>query len=313
LIRRLGLGADAVECPEWSAEGLGLALRGTFPLVVRLHSGARQLFPFNDQGSSFRGLDGRLSVWLEETSARRANVVVGTRSSLDDVAARIRLDQRAVHTISYPVRLPPPSPMPNSGASRVTFLGRFEPRKGPELVLRAAPQVLAVVPGARFAFVGRDATSDGAPSSAAWLRGEADKLGIAHAVEVREEFGRAAVEAELKRSTVCTVPSRWESFGYLVAEAAAIGRPVVASAIPPFQELVEDRVTGRIVSPDDTHAWADALIELLTDKQRAHAMGRAAANRIAQINGPAHIADQALAAYEHAIERWRRAERAAGG
>lgn len=310
LIRRLGLRPDVVECPEWSAEGLALALRNETPLVVRLHSSARQLFPYTSQGTRWRGLDGRLSAWLEETSARRANAVISTRSNLDEVTAQMKLDERALHAVPYPVRLPQPAPMPRNGALRVTFVGRLEPRKAPEVLLRAAPQVLAEVPDARFTFVGRDATEDGAPSSTAWLRREAERLGVAHAVELTGQLDRAGVERELRRATVCAFPSRWESFGNVVAEAAAVGRPVVASAIPPFQELVEDGISGRIASSDDTGAWADALIELLGNGERAAAMGQAGAARIAAVSAPERVADLTLTAHENAIERWRRRERA---
>ena len=310
LTRRLGLHPDVVECPEWSAEGLALGLRSEFPLVVRLHSSARQLFPYTGQGRRWQGLDGRISAWLEETSARRGNVVISTRSNLDEVAARMKLDERALHAIPYPVRLPQPAPMPGNGALRVTFVGRLEPRKAPEIVLRAAPRVLAEVPDARFTFVGRDATADGAPSSTAWLQREAERLGVAHAVELTGQLDGAGVERELRRATVCAFPSRWESFGNVVAEAAAIGRPVVASSIPPFQELVEDGISGRIAPTDDAGAWAAALIELLRDGERAAAMGQAGAARIAGISAPERVADLTLAAHEHAIERWRRRERA---
>jgi glycogen(starch) synthase len=311
LIARLQIMPDVVECPEWMAEGLALALRGRLPLVVRLHSNARQLFPYTGQGGALRGFDGRLSAWLEEASARRANVVVSTRSNLEEVAAQMRLDDRALHAIPYPVRLPPASPMPSNGDPRVTFVGRLEPRKAPEVVLRAAPKVLAALPGTRFAFVGRDAIADGASPSTSWLRREAERLGVLDAIELTGHLDRAGVEDQLRRATVCAFPSRWESFGNVVAEAAAIGRPVVASSIAPFRELVADGVSGRIAALDDSDAWADALIELLADRRRAATMGAEASRRIAEISSPERVAELALAAHEHAIERWRRGERAA--
>lgn len=306
LIRKLRLQPSVVECPEWCAEGLAVGLRGALPLVVRMHSSARQLFRYNGQGRKWFGLDGRVAATLEEASARRAHVIVGTRSSLAEARRRLRVDERALHTISYPVPPEPLHAIPDSGSLQVTFLGRFEPRKGPEVLLRAVPQVLESVPEARFAFVGRDATVPGGPSSAAWLRREAARLGAAHAVDVREQFGRDVVDRELKQSTVCAFPSRWESFGYVVAEAAAIGRPVVVSEIPAFHELVEDGVTGYIAPVAEPEQWARALIEVLSNPTKASAMGKAAAARVAASCDPGHIADLTLLAYEHAIERWRR-------
>ena len=310
LIGALGIDPTVVECPEWSAEGLAAALRGRVPLVVRLHSTARQLFPYTGQGKRLGGLDGRLSAWLEETSSRRANVVISTRSNLDEVAGWMRLDERALHAIPYPVRLPRPTAMPSNGASRVTFVGRLEPRKAPETLLRAAPKVLSAIPDARFTFVGRDAIADGEPPSTSWLRREAERLGVSHAIELTGQLPPDGVHDELRRATVCAFPSRWESFGNVVAEAAAVGRPVVASGIPPFRELVEDGVSGRIAPVDDVQAWADALIELLGDRQRAAAMGAAATERIAKISAPERVAELTLAAHRHALERWTAGERA---
>jgi glycosyltransferase involved in cell wall biosynthesis len=100
---------------------------------------------------------------------------------------------------------------------------------------------------------------------------------------------------------VCAVPSRWESFGNVVAEAALLGRPVVASDIPPFRELVGDGHTGRLVAATDADAWASALVELLADPARARAMGRHGAARVQALGDPARIAAQTLAAYRDAI------------
>lgn len=309
-VRQLGLRPDVIEAPEWMAEGLALSLRGEFPLVVRLHSSARQLFPHTGQGQALRGVDGRVASWLEEASARRANVVVSTRSNLDEVADGMGLHPGALHAIPYPVRLPELSAMPNHASPRVTFVGRLEPRKGPELVLRSVPAVLKEIPDAKFVFVGRDACSADLPSSSAGLLREAKRLGVEGAIELTGQLEPAAVIDRLHAATVGVFPSRWESFGNVVAEASAVGRPVVASTIPPFRELVEHGVTGYLVGSEDAAAWARSLIDVLSDRQRAGTMGRAGAERVAGISAPKRVAGLALAAYEDAIGRWHRGERA---
>ncbi len=310
LLPRLGVRPDVVECPEWMAEGLALALRHKLPLVVRLHSSARQLFSYTRQGGNLLGIDGRMAARLEEVSARQANVVVSTRANLDEVAGAMRLDDRALHAIPYPVRLPALSPLPEHAPPRVTFVGRLEPRKAPDVVLRAAPKVLAELPDARFVFVGRDVVESGVVPSASWLKAEAGRLGVGHAVELTGQLDRDGVERELRRATVCAFPSRWESFGNVVAEASAVGRPVVVSPIAAFRDVVANRVTGEVAPLGDADAWAAALIGLLRDRDRARAMGEAGAAHIAAISDPARVADLALDAHDHAIERWRTGERA---
>lgn len=310
LVGRLLPAPDVIECPEWMAEGLGLSLKSSRPLVVRLHSSARQLFPYTGQGRRCMGLDGRLAFLLEEVSARRANVVVSTRSNLEEVSAGLGLHPEAVHEIPYPVRLPPFSALTDAQPPRVAFVGRLEPRKAPEVLLRAAPIVRQAVPEARFVFVGRDAVDDGLMPSSRWLRREAGRLGVQDAIELTGQLDRAGVEDQLRRASVCAFPSKWESFGNVVAEASAVGRPVVVSSIPPFRELVADGVTGGIVASYEPMAWAQAIIALLRDRERARQMGLAGAARVAQISEPGRVADLALAAHQHAIERWRHGQRA---
>lgn len=310
LTRRLPFTPDVVECPEWMAEGLGIAIARRLPLVAHLHSSARQLFPISGQGQRLRGLDGRAAVWLEEAAVRRAHAVISTPWNLEEMAPRLRLDAAALHPLWYPLELPERLPMPDPAHPRVVFLGRFEPRKGPHVLLRAVPAVLAEVPEARFSFVGRDSRGAGVLASQDWLRDEAARLGVAHAVEVREDFGPEAVLRALGEATVCAFPSRWESFGYTMAEAQGAGRPVVVSSIPPFRALVEDGRTGFLAADDEPAAWARPLIDLLRDQARARLMGEAGAVRVARLTDPAQVADETLGVYARAGERWRTGTRA---
>jgi glycogen synthase len=310
LTRSLGIRPDVVECPEWMAEGLGLGITSRLPLVVHLHSSARQIFPHSGQGRRSRGIDGRAAIWLEDAAVRRAHAVISTPWNLEEMAPLIGLDPAALHSLWYPLQLPERLPPADPDRPRVTFLGRFEPRKGPDVLLRAAPAVLAAVPEARFAFVGRDAIGRGQPASADWLRREAARLGVAHAVEVREEFGREAVRRALREATVCAFPSRWESFGYSMAEAQGAGRPIVVSSIPALRALVDDAAAGSTALSEDPESWARPLIALLRDPARAAALGEAGAIRLAQISDPSRVADETLAVYEHARERCRQGLRA---
>jgi glycosyltransferase involved in cell wall biosynthesis len=65
--------------------------------------------------------------------------------------------------------------------------------------------------------------------------------------------------AILAADLVLAPSTRAESFGRVVVEAMAMGRPVVASAIGAHLETVEDGVTGWLVSPDDPAAWTRVI------------------------------------------------------
>lgn len=294
--RRLDVVPDVVEAPEWKAEGLFRGGRRATPLVVRLHSSAAQVFPYLGELDA----DRRLAIRLEFRAVRRADLVTGTGAQVSSVAPELGLDPARVREITYPVRpqtlLPPPE-----GPPRILFAGRFERRKGPETLVRALPAVRRAVPGARLVLLGRDASDVEHPSRRAWLEELAGALGVGDGLEVVERWGRDVVGEHLAAATVCAVPSEWESFGYVAAEASSVGRPVVASAIPALSEVVADHETGRLVPPGDVDAWAEALIGLLGDPARAAGAGRAAAERMRTRHDPDRIALRTLEAYEAAM------------
>ena len=297
--RRLGLAFDVCESPEWRAEGLGLALAGGIPMVVRLHSGASQLLSYYQRP----GLDSRLAVRCESSLIRRAAVVTGMEWLLEEVGSQLSLDQRGLRAILNPVE--PVEPLPPAEGDRILFAGRLEPRKGPEILVRAAPLILARKPEARFVLVGADAGGPEGGSYADWLRDLARNLGVAERIEIRGRVGGPqAVARELRDAAVCVVPSRWENMPYVPAEAAALGRPVVATRIPGLEQLVDDGVTGRLVQGEEPGPWAEAILSVLDqNREERERSGQAAARLISARCDPGRIAAETIEAYELAISR----------
>jgi glycosyltransferase involved in cell wall biosynthesis len=298
--RRLSLDFDVCEAPEWNAESLLLSF-GKTPQVVRVHSGARQVYPV--LGPLNR--DRRTAIRLEERSIRRAAVVIGTRSLLREVTSALAIPPSRTRTIICPVPRTEPLPPPSDGPPTVAFIGRFEARKGPDTLVRAVPAIAARIPNVRVVLRGTDTlTVDGA-SVGNGLRELARALGVGDRVEIIDRWRPGAVREELRSAHVCAVPSRWESFGLVAAEAGALGRAVVASRIPGLDEVIHDGTTGRLVAPDSPKALADAISDLLDSPETAAEMGAAAATDIGSRCDPDHVARETLDAYGYAIARSR--------
>jgi len=140
----------------------------------------------------------------------------------------------------------------------VVFVGVRRPHKGLDLLLAAAPEILARHANARFAFIG--------PGEPLPRQGpEILDLGILDA------FHKAAwVEA----ADVLCLPSANESFGLVVTEAWSVGTPVVTSDLPVLRELVGAGGGGITVSREP-RALAAALLSLLDDPPRARELGEA--------------------------------------
>jgi phosphatidylinositol alpha-mannosyltransferase len=166
----------------------------------------------------------------------------------------------------------PERPDPGGRLNHVAFVGRHEPRKGLHVLLQAWPEVHRRT-GARLRVMGSD------PLAVRFLlrrlavpEDGIDILGVVTA-DVRDD--------ELLQAKVLAAPAIGsETFGMVLTEAAASATPVVASDIPGYREVADDRM-GLMVPPGDPDALGSAIVELLGDEPRRAAMG-AHARQIAE-------------------------------
>jgi glycosyltransferase involved in cell wall biosynthesis len=154
----------------------------------------------------------------------------------------------------------------------VLFVGRLVPNKGPDLILRAAPAILADHPGAGFVFAG-----DGPMRRR--LERDVERAGLA---SVFSFVGLVDNVPEVMRNAAVLVrPSTLEGMPLAVLEAMATGLPVVATRVGGTPEVVRDGETGFLFEPGDHVALARSVSRLLADRPLAEAMG--AAGRVAAI------------------------------
>jgi len=149
----------------------------------------------------------------------------------------------------------------------VTVVGRLETQKGHVYLLDAWPDVVRAHPDARLLVVGEGSLHD-------QLVGQARRVGVADSV-IFTGF-RSDIPRVLDATDVLALPSLHEGMPLTVIEAAAAGRPVVATAVDGTPEVVRDGETGYLVPPADPAALARGLRAILADLDAAAEMGREA-------------------------------------
>ncbi|NGM22957.1 glycosyltransferase family 4 protein [Roseomonas stagni] len=190
-----------------------------------------------------------------------------------------------------PVGLPiPPQPMPGhadlarvQGAIEGTgpvllTIGRLEPRKGVDAVLRSLPGLAARHPGLRYLIAG-----DG--SDLPRLQTLAGELGVAERVQWLGRIDEAMKAALFHAADLFVMPTRREGnsvegFGLVYLEAAWHGLPSLAGIEGGAADAIEDGVTGSLCDGADPAAVEAAIAALLAAPDRLKAMGAAAAVRV---------------------------------
>jgi glycosyltransferase involved in cell wall biosynthesis len=147
-------------------------------------------------------------------------------------------------------------------ADQILYVGHINEVKGVDVLLRAMPHVVAQRPTARLVLVG------GSFYRAKALLGErmqalAGELGLGRHVEFVGAQPQAELIRHMHESSLLVLPSRAESFGCVLVEALACGKPVVATRCGGPEDIVHDGV-GRLVTPGDERSLASAILEVLT-------------------------------------------------
>jgi glycosyltransferase involved in cell wall biosynthesis len=98
----------------------------------------------------------------------------------------------------------------------------------------------------------------------------------------RVRWDRTGMEGfrAMTEASVVVVPSRSEGLGIVALEAMSLGRPVVASRVDGLSEVVQEGVTGLLITPESPEALAEAVRSVLSDPFRAVEMGRAGRRRV---------------------------------
>jgi phosphatidylinositol alpha-1,6-mannosyltransferase len=202
-------------------------------------------------------------------------------------------------------------------ARLIVTIGRYNPRKGQEFLIRAMPEILAMEPRARLV-IGGDKTEVlssligelGLAGKVALTGGISPSMSILNRAEIPAGTGAEPdYLAELLCSSELYVSAgtddNSEGLSLAVLESMAAGLPVVATNISGNKDVVIHGENGYLVKPSDSHALAEAIASVLTQADVQLPM-RDAARRVAMQYEWINVARRYVDAYQEAIEINRR-------
>jgi len=193
-------------------------------------------------------------------------------------------------------------------AAVLAFVGRIQPLKAPDVLLRAAAELLATgaVPRERLVVLvvgGPSGTGLEAPTS---LHELAASLGITDVVRFLPPRRGAELVEVYRAADVVAVPSHNESFGLVALEAQACGTPVVAAAVGGLPVAVADRTSGLLVRGHDPVIWAGALRRIALSPRLRDELARGAVAHANDFSWD-RTTDALVAGYIEAAGAFRRA------
>jgi D-inositol-3-phosphate glycosyltransferase len=150
------------------------------------------------------------------------------------------------------------------------FVGRIQPHKGPEVLIRAVAEMLQHTPMLRSKLraVIMGGPSGNGSSEPERLEALAKFLGVRDVVQFVPPVPHEELSDWYRSADLVCVPSYSESFGLVALEAQACGTPVVATAVGGLRAAVADGISGVLVDGHNPKAWSATLMRLLMEPQR---------------------------------------------
>lgn len=290
---------DIVEMEEsfgWCGD---VRKRTALPMVVKLHGPAFLSLVENELATPFA----REKILREGRGLRSCNTIISpSRSTLQQTVTRYGLTEKRTRVIVNPISADdaPTWALDACDKSTILYVGRFDRRKGADVILKAFAIVLAANPRARLIFVGPDGGwtgVDGGNVDFATYCGTMFPQEVRERIDFRGRMSNRDIAILRARSMVTVVASRWENQSYALLEAMLQGCPVTSTNAGGCPESVNDGKNGLLAASEDPQDFATKLSAVLRDPEGAAVMGAAAREYVKRHHGVTTIVDAMLECY----------------
>lgn len=212
---------------------------------------------------------------LEEKVARAQVVLTCTRHNVEHLKSLAPDHAHKIHLVHHGLdleALPDPAPLPGTGKTRWLAVGRLVPKKGFDVLLEAAAELLGRQVDFSLTIVGTGPEQER-------LEGLIRELQLQDRVRLAGAMPNARVLEHMQSSHALVAPSVRDREGNIdgipnvILEAMALSRPVVGSDLSGIPEVVIPDETGLLVPPGSVTDLADAMQRMGQDREEASRMG----------------------------------------
>jgi glycosyltransferase involved in cell wall biosynthesis len=299
---------DVMEIEESFGWSWRITQAEIIPVVVRLHGPWFLNGNFDDPlESKYRkriDLEGRAISAAALVTAPSVDVLKNVRTYYD-----LKLDLARV--IPNPIEVGSNATawqLSDCNPNRILYVGRFDRRKGGDIVLRAFAILAELYPDLRLSFVGPDngIHEDGNRLSFEQFVRKNLPASCWSRIDFRGQLTQENVMALRTEHFFTIIASQFEILPYSVLEAMSLGCPIIASNVGGIPELITDQKNGLLFESQNVAELTSICRKLLDDHTLASSLGSQARKDCIALFNVQQIAMETVSAYQAAIEAFAR-------
>ncbi|SDQ00396.1 Glycosyltransferase involved in cell wall bisynthesis [Mucilaginibacter sp. OK268] len=267
------------------------------PVVVRVSTTFLQImeeyYPFK---SRLQKKLGRMEIAMLKKSKY---LVTHTHHHAAEMERLYGISTASFHIIPHGIPLPVLSPAPtkNSDQIEILFVGRFEYRKGIDLLLAAIPYVLEKYKKVVFKLIGTDKDNFYENTFRNQYPGYLDKI-MFYGLTSSEDIKRAYAGCD-----IFVAPSRYESFGLIYIEAMSYGKPVIGLKAGGAMDIIKDNYNGLLAEPENVQSLVHQLSSLVENHELRKELGTNARKTVEDKFSDEELASNSIAYYQEVINK----------
>lgn len=286
---------DIIETTSYDFLCLAYLLKWNRPVIVtRVSTTLKQI---NRDHYEFASKAIKLASSLEGLIIRFSDrLTTHTLAHRDEICNDFKINRERFQIIPHGIQLPKNIKRKNLNQPiekiHVLYVGRFEYRKGIDILLEAIPLVLENMNNISFTLVGRDPDHTYQYKfQNTWGSKFDDNVTFAGTVDSE------ILHNMYQNCDFFVAPSRYESFGLIYVEAMSYAKSVIGCKTGGVPEVIEEKITGLLAKPGDSQDLTEKILKLAGDANLRYQMGQQGRQRVERLFSREQMAKQTLKNY----------------